>query len=129
MKIYVAARFSDKENVQFAYDKLTELGHEITADWTKHKNVKPYYDHPEETGDYAAEDMTGVLESDVFILFTSTEPGSGVSAELGGAIACNQLSGKPKIYVVGDNLHTNAFFFHPAICNRLNNLAEVLKEL
>ena len=98
-------------------------------DWTTHKNVKPYDSHPTQAGDYAEEDMAGVLNSDVFVLFTSAEAGSGVSAELGGAIAGKLLTGKPKIYVVGENLHTNAFFFHPAIDARVNNFEKLLETL
>ncbi len=129
MKIYVAARFTDKEMVQDVYRKLTQAGHNITADWTKHKNVKPYDEHPVQAGEYATEDMSGVMASDVFILFTSAEPGSGVSAELGGAIACNTLTGKPRIYVVGPYAHTNAFFFHPAVYARVDRFDEIIAEL
>jgi hypothetical protein len=128
MKIYVAARFTEKETVLNLYNRLQKLGHVITADWTVHKNVKPYDENPDITGDYSQEDADGVLAADVFLLLTSPEPGSGVSAELGAAIASRQLTGKPLIYVAGEHLATNAFFYHPLV-ERFNNLDDALAKL
>lgn len=34
MKIYVAARFHEKERVKTIYQKLQEMGHTTTTDWT-----------------------------------------------------------------------------------------------
>jgi hypothetical protein len=128
MRIYVAARFTEKETVLKLYDRLQQLGHEITADWTTHKNVKPYDKNPEIAGVYSKEDAEGVLTADVFLLLTSPEPGAGVSAELGVAIASRQLTGKPMIYVAGGHLETNAFFYHPAV-ERFGNVEDAIAKL
>lgn len=128
MKIYVAARFTEKDTVNRIYDKLRKAGHEITADWTLHKNVKPYDQNPKIVREYAIEDAEGVKAADVLLLLTSPESGSGVSTELGIAIASNEMAGHPKIYVIGEYASTNAFFFHPAI-ERFDTLAEAIKHL
>jgi hypothetical protein len=64
---------------------------------------------------YSTEDITGVLNCDVFILLTNKEIGSGSSTELGAAIALNASSKKPKIYVVGKAIGKNIFYFHPCV--------------
>ena len=42
MKIYVAARMFEKNEVLRIYKLLRKKGHEISVDWTWHKNIKPY---------------------------------------------------------------------------------------
>jgi hypothetical protein len=129
LKVYVAARFYAKDEVLHIYQSLWVKGHTIIADWTKHKNVKPYSEHPGEASLYAEEDLRGAMDCDVFILLTSERAGGGVSAELGAALAANRLrNGAPKIYVVGQHLDPNAFYFHPAV-ERRNTIAQVLAEL
>ena len=128
MKIYVAARFHEKDEVRRIYKLMIDKGHTITADWTKHKNVKPYSDNPKEAGNYSVEDMQGTLDSDVFIIISSKEAGGGVSAELGAAIAHHVASGKPKVYAVGPYFDPNAFYFHPSV-TRCVSIAEILAEL
>lgn len=128
MKIYVAARFTEKETVNKIYDQLRRAGHEITADWTLHKNVKPYDQNIEIVREYAIEDAEGVKAADVLLLLTSPESGSGVSTELGIAIASKELTGYPKIYVIGEYAATNAFFFHPAV-EKFDTLEEAIRHL
>ncbi|HSX31128.1 MAG TPA: hypothetical protein VLE99_04380 [Candidatus Saccharimonadales bacterium] len=128
MKIYVAARFTEKTMVQKLQAQLEASGHTITADWTQHRNVKPYNEHPIEAGAYAAEDLEGVLACDIFIYFTNPEVGAGLSAELGAALASHQLTGKPVIHVVGEHIATNTFYYHPAV-KRAARIEAVLAEL
>jgi hypothetical protein len=128
MNIYVAARFYAKDEVLHIYQSLWAKKHTITADWTKHKSVKPYTQNQAEAGAYAVEDLHGAMDCDVFILLTSEQAGGGVSAELGAALAHNRLKGKPIIYVVGQFLDQNAFYFHPAV-ERRSTVAQVLAEL
>ncbi|MEO6761009.1 MAG: hypothetical protein ABI220_01370 [Candidatus Saccharimonadales bacterium] len=128
MNIYVAARFTEKALVQDLYAKLIAKGHTITADWTKHQNVKPYNEHPDEAGTYSKEDLDGVIKSDVFIYLSSPEVGAGLSTELGAALASFIQIGKPKIYVVGKFVSTNAFHYHPAVI-RVTDIRSALKLL
>ena len=59
MKIYVATKFTRKEEVLEIYKKLREHGHEITTDWTVHEL------DPKRATEYAEEDMRGVQECEV----------------------------------------------------------------
>jgi nucleoside 2-deoxyribosyltransferase len=128
MRIYVAARFTEKDAVNNLYERLRKAGHEITTDWTVHENVKPYNKHPERASAYSKEDADGVMMADIFLLITSPEAGSGVSAELGVAIASKELTGKPQIYVAGEHMATNSFFYHPTV-TRFANLEDALAAL
>lgn len=128
MKIYVAARLHDKKRVLDLHAKLRELGHEISHDWTTHKNIKPYQANLKLANDYAAVDMQGVKAADIFVLLTNSEIGAGSAGELGAAIALNLIMGKPKVFVVGEHLANNLFYYHP-IVTRLNYLAELLELL
>lgn len=128
MKVYVAARMFEKDEVLRMYKLLKKAGHEISADWTWHKNIKPYDQNPETAKDYSIEDMNGVIDCDVFILVTSESPGTGSAGEFGAAILSNLKLGKPKIYVVGQYIGNNFFYFHPAVV-RKNTIDDVLKEL
>ena len=106
---------------------MTEKGHEITADWTSHKTIKPYEDNQEIAQEYSIEDIDGVRGSDIFILI-SDQAGTGMHTELGAAIISNLDKGKPKIYVIGDYTSRSMFYFHPSV-NRRKSIKEVLDEL
>lgn len=127
MKIYIAARFDKKEEVRGLQKMLSEKGHEISADWTLHKPIKPYDQNQEIAASYAIEDVDGVKDCDVFILLTD-EAGTGMYVELGVAILSHLQSGKPKIYAVGERISRSMFYFHPSV-NRRENIGQVLKEL
>lgn len=128
MKLYIAARFTEKEEVRRIYALLQEQGHEITVDWTIHEPIKPYDQHPEKAHDYALEDLQGVMDCDVFVLLTSEQTGSGSAGELGAAIASQTLVGKPKIYFVGEQMGNNCFYFHPTV-KRMETIEDVLADL
>lgn len=128
MKIYVAARFGEKDMVRQLYKRLQAMGHTITADWTQHANIKPYNEHETEAAGYAREDLDGTISSDVFIYITSSEVGAGLSAELGAALAAHELTGKPRVFVVGDYAATNAFHYHPAV-TRVKQVDDVIAAL
>jgi hypothetical protein len=128
MKVYVAARFFDKEKVKEVYKRLKADGHEITADWSKHLNPKPFSKNRQRCKKYALEDLNGTINCDVFILLTNEQAGTGSSTELGAALALSVKSNKPKIYVVGKHIDGNLFYFHPLV-NLRKTINEVYKEL
>ena len=127
MKIYVGAKFQQKEKALEIVRRLKEMGHEISCDWTTHKSVKPYEENQELSEEYSKEDINGVIESDVFILVVDERFGSGMSVELGAAISSSVKTGKPKIYVVG-NYEQNMFSFHPSVI-RESSIEEVFGKL
>lgn len=128
MKIYVAARFYEKDEVRRIYRLLLAKDHQITADWTLHENIKPYSQNPVIAGEYASEDIDGVTSSDAFILLTGEKVGGGVSSELGAAIASYEAFEHPKIYIVGPYFDNSVMYYHPAV-NRRDTIEEVLSEL
>ncbi|MDD5710711.1 MAG: hypothetical protein PHV43_01245 [Candidatus Colwellbacteria bacterium] len=127
MKFYIAARFGLKDEVRGIYKTLQEKGHEIVADWTEHKPIKPYEENKDLARDYSIEDVDAASNCDVFVLISS-DAGTGMYVELGAAISNNIKSGKPKIYVVGDNTDRAMFYFHPSV-TRKDTFEEVLKDL
>lgn len=127
MKIYIAARFIEKEEVSRLYKLLSQKGYEITTDWTLHKSIKPYEENQELARRYTTEDIEGVRDCDVFILL-SDESGTGMHVELGAAIFSNIKFRKPKIYVVGKYKSNHMFYFHPSV-NRRETIGEVLEEI
>lgn len=127
MKIYIAARFDRRHEVLELYKLILEHGHEITADWTLHKPIKPYEQNEELAAKYANEDIEGVKNCDVFIILSDEGGSTGMYVELGAAILSNLKCGKPKIYVIGDKLRS-MFYFHPVV-NRRKNINEVFEEI
>lgn len=128
MKIYVSAKFSDKERVKKAYQLLKDQGHTITHEWVLNKQSFPFDLDPTFTAKCAKEDFTGVINCDVFILFSNEESSLGASGELGAAIALHELSGKPTIFVVGPHFNANFCFWHPAV-QRINDLQDAIDQI
>lgn len=127
MKIYIAARFNKKQEVLSLHERFQKLGHEIVADWTLHKPIKPYENNPETAREYSIEDVDAARNCDIFILMTD-ESGTGMYVELGAAISSNLEHEKPKIYVIGEYTSRSMFYFHPSV-NRRKNIDEVLREI
>lgn len=128
MKIYVAAKFDQKDVVRRLYQNLNQSGHSITLDWTQHKPIKPYAENPLLAQVYAEEDIAGVAQSEVFILLSSDGPNKGMYVELGAALLSNSRTGKPAIYAVGEHIDSSVFFFHPQVI-RCQSIDEVMTKL
>jgi len=129
MKVYVAASFTQKDDVREIYEMLREDGHEISSDWTAHSPIRPYDQNREMASQYAANDMDGVDACDVFVLLAdSSTISTGKHAELGGAIMSRKLLEKPQIYIVGENLGESIFYFHPSV-NIRKSFAQVREEI
>jgi hypothetical protein len=128
MKVYVSAKFNDKERVQSVYALLKQAGHTITHEWIHNKPSYPFSDDPAFTAQCAAEDIEGVRRADVFILLSNAEPSMGASAELGAAIALFLNFKKPYIYVIGPHFDSNFCFYHPAVV-RKDSVEDVLAEM
>ncbi len=128
MKVYVAAKLENKENVKSLHNKLAEKGHEITHDWTAHKEIRPYDKNRELALEYSTHEIKAVKDSDVFILLSEEDGGTGLHIEFGMALILNKLFGKPKIYVVGEANSRSTFYFQNCV-KRVDTLEDVLKEL
>ncbi len=130
MTIYIAASFSMKEEVRAFYKQVRERGHAITVDWTDHKPTEPKKNEADRVvaEQYAVEDVEGIRNADVFLLFTDGPVGTGRYMEFGMALVAQVEKGSPAIYVIGEANADSIFYYHPSVQQR-NTLEEVLDEL
>ncbi len=126
MKIYVAGKFESKGMILEIYEKLKRAGHEISYDWTGHKNIKPYPENQDLGKQYSENEVRGILNADVFI-YISHERGTTSIMEFGAALALKKRIGKPLVFVVGD-CSRSPWFFNVDV-KRADSIEDVLEEL
>lgn len=96
--------------------RLEGLGINITHDWTRVDESIGDNADAAVAGAFAAMDIQGVIDSDVYILVSDHEvAGKGMHAELGAALAVRQLLGKPEIFIVGPRTQSSIFCMHPGV--------------
>lgn len=111
MKFFVTGRSSNYDRVIAVYDEIEARGHEVTLKWTDFPMVKPYDKHVAEAAQFSEQQLTGIIEADVYIHFAHTD-GNGVFAELGMAMAAERLQGNPVVCAIGDSEAKRAAMFH-----------------
>ena len=114
-RVYVAASFEQRDEVQKLYKILEEQGHTITADWTTHKEIAslPTQQEQEELSrQYVVEDTNGVASAQVFILILGERKSTGAHIELGIALGSENVH---QILLVTPKLDTQIFYRHPKI--------------
>lgn len=117
MKVYIAGKWTAKEQVASRIDNVKSIGHTITHDWTlvEHGDSRPEMSH------YSQLDVKGVVEADLFIgLFEDPQYAyRGSFTELGVALGYRQMGFQKEIWVVcPDELsyaQSNIFIHHPFI--------------
>jgi len=127
MKIYIAGKFEDRTQVAELYRRIEEMGHQVAYDWTQHKPIKPYSQNQELAGQYSDNELSGILDSDVFICLTH-EAGTTLLMEFGSALILNRKTGKPIVYAVGNSNERSPWFFNSRV-KRRNSIDEVLAEI
>lgn len=101
MKIYLAARYSRREELSGYREQLEALGHTVTSRWLN--GVRQISDDglsaeakAEERTRLACEDWQDLMDSDICISFTETPRGTnsrgGRHVEFGAALARGKLS-------------------------------------
>ena len=134
MKFFVSGQINDLENVRNVIDKVLEAGHELTHDWTASDTIlggpNSKLENIEESATRAKKDITGVIQSDVYVLCSDNENvGKGMYVELGAALALNETVGKPeRVYIIGALSHLSIFYLHPAVKRRAT-IEEVIDEI
>ncbi len=120
MKVYLAARFSRRKEMQGYADELIALGHQVTARWVVGPPQSSH--HPDEvTGHSLAyeervsvEDLKDVADADCIICFSEqpreTNTRGGRHVEFGLAVAAHK-----RIILVGPR--ENVFHFLPVVEN------------
>ncbi len=114
MKAFVSGQLGEKDRIRNVYARLSEIGIDITHDWTTTDNLGDYSGNLEEVGLRAARDINGVRDADLYILMTDNkERGKGMYVELGAALALAEQRGSPQIFIVGPRNHESIFYYHP----------------
>ena len=117
MKIYLAARYSRRSQMQMYADELWRAGHSITSRWIKEPHCLGLDEdddnlEPELAGKFAMEDVNDLRAADVVIAFTE-EPAAnwtrgGRHVEFGIAVEAGK-----NVYVVGPR--ENIFYALPQV--------------
>ena len=121
MKFFVSGKVGVEKDVRAAMKALKDAGHEITFDWTKIDQLRPYDENAEASREAALKESRGVEDADVLIILAH-DRGVGMYVELGIAIG----SGIP-VRVVTD-VESRTMFFHHPLVKKVNNLEQILKE-
>ena len=98
MKIYIAGKWHNKEQIRGYMDELESIGHEITHDWTSYES-----DPNNSFQDMADHDIEGVMKADALIAIMDDDkyPYRGTFTELGVAFATKKTINKNyKIFIV-----------------------------
>ena len=122
MKFYVAGKWQDRFLVEQVIDKLEELGHSITEDWTTHE-----FGPDGVIGDlqeFAVADIEGVKIADALCILLLTERNyKGAWVEMGGALTLS----KP-VYVIGSKGDSCIFMNHPLVI-KLDSVEEFIERI
>ena len=86
MKIYIASKLENYEQVRYVRDFLARFGHTLTYDWTLHGSIKETTE--QDLTDCANAELQGVRDADIVLVLLPG--GRGTHAELGMAIALNK---------------------------------------
>jgi len=124
MKIYVAASFEQKEEVRRAQRIPIQAGHEITLDWTAHKQIAHSPNSEELSRQYAVDDVEGVKSADAYVLLLGDRKSAGAHIELGIAIGASL----EHIILVGEIKDFSLFYMHSQVKN-LPDIASVVELL
>jgi hypothetical protein len=117
MRVYVAGRWTRKDEVRSVQRMLREAGHEITHDWTRADDPPAGWSQERVRGylaQQAFEDYMGVLAAEAVVILDDPT-GRGLYVELG--IALGETEHPKRIVVVGPTREVGAcvFYFLPNI--------------
>jgi nucleoside 2-deoxyribosyltransferase len=119
MKVYVASKLENYGQVREVYRLLTELGHEITHDWTEE-----FFMEDKSNAQMIAElDYNGVCDCDILFLI-NYQRCAGAFTELGIALHAG------KVIVVVDGFHEEKpsnIFFHLPMVNHFDTIEDAIK--
>ena len=114
LKLYVAGKYADRDDIHDKIVALRKLGYKVPNDWTVVEQGDRSYPS---LAEYAKFDADGVLDADIVVAFLQDPDYAyrGTYFEIGCAVA----TGKPVIVVgeLPDGCHvkTNVFYHHPAL--------------
>lgn len=116
MRVFVSGQIDSRSAVRTVHRDLRALGLVVTHDWTVGDDIGDKLQNRWEAGRRAEADMRGVIDSDYYIVLTNNSTaGKGMYAELGAALALNEVTGSPEVFVLGPMNHLSIFYLHPAV--------------
>jgi nucleoside 2-deoxyribosyltransferase len=68
MKIYVAGRVRNKENIRQVYEMLENEGHEITYKWTEQESILPLKENMNLVKKYLQDDFNAIRDADCVLM-------------------------------------------------------------
>lgn len=106
MKIYVAGKWEEREEVRKLQQQLRHLGHQITVDWTWHERDDPGF-----PTQYAVDDIKGVIACNAYVgIFKNGLSYKGALVEMGVALACGKM-----VFIIGHAIDSCLFVSHPSV--------------
>lgn len=130
-RIYLAARYSRKDELRGYREDIQKLGHEVTSRWLDSKEAIDLDMSSLEACIAANTDVEDILGSDVLVLFTENPkvgiPRGGRLTELGIAIGLRLNGLGPSIFLVGEK--ENVFMNLQEIDGRFNTWASLVDAL
>ena len=129
MDFYIASTITNKKTVKYIIDKLLELCHNVTVDWTDDNSISESERecNVEEMKRIAHRDFEGVMSCDVFVLLTDPSDGRSMYVELGIALASQVLRGFPTTYVLGSMSNQSVFYYHDAV-RKVQKIEDILEQ-
>lgn len=106
MNFYVAGKWEERAEIRKLQNKLRELGHMITVDWTWHE-----VDDPGFPSQYAIEDINGASWADAYVgRFITRHDYKGALVEMGATLAMGN-----KVFIIGHAIDSCLFVGHPLV--------------
>jgi nucleoside 2-deoxyribosyltransferase len=131
MKIYVAGKTHDYEQVRRVQHACVRLGHEITYDWTRTvEAVGPDagHDFDELTDDFKEEcaenDFRGVRECALIIALVEHEHITGTLVEIGMALALHK-----EVWLVGKPPRDSVFYYLPQVTQKFTSVYGFIQQV
>ncbi|WP_436495578.1 hypothetical protein [Actinokineospora sp. HUAS TT18] len=129
VKVFVSGQIDEIQPIRAVYRLLEDAGCKITHDWTIGDPLIDKSAQRDEAGKRAYLDIAGVVDSDIYILMSNNRlVGKGMYAELGAALALQQIAGSPEVFVVGPMNHQSIFYLHPDVKHR-EKIEDVVTEI
>lgn len=103
MKYYIATKIENALAHNVLCDRLNQMGHEITYDWTKQESLDKGT-----CTEVAINEAKGIIDCDFFVMLGVL--GRGTHVELGMAIALNKT-----IFHIHNSDKDCVFYYHPRV--------------
>ena len=114
MKWYFASRTKHQQKVAELSRFLVKAGEMVLSDWVYAEPLQPYEENMDKALALSREVVKSILNTNIFVLISDPE-GTDMFAELGIALAKNEVSHNARIYIVGKHSKRSLMQLHPSI--------------